>query len=124
MAAHETEPTPGERLDQAFRDGDYKTVLGIALRARHQAGMGNYCQCPEPQHGHPADARPVRGEVTLMCDACGLEDQALKARVEEYMRSSHPWEEYPGSFDVERSFGWCYVCSHPRDDPRHAEDRT
>lgn len=103
------------RLDEIVRSGDAREILRVALAAREQAALGNYCSCAEPAlHGRD-----------LMCGTCLLENLDQVKRLEELIRGPHAFEPRMPRAGVYSPLAerfasqWCAVCATREDDPRH-----
>lgn len=104
--------TAGERLDRAISKEDWRTAIGIALRARMEADNGNVCMCPTPLHPHHDGLLPY--EKGAMCHHCGLEDQAIVDERMAYARAPHPF--VPGA-DKGIKAHMCKVCTELHEVP-------
>lgn len=97
-----------DRAAEVIATGDAEAILKMALGAMFAAEDGRFCECAEPSlHGRD-----------LMCGNCLLENQGQIERLEALIRGPHTFE--PSERATGRRMGWCGICAHPQDDPRHA----
>lgn len=97
-----------DRAAKIIATGDAEAILKMALDARFAAEEGRFCECEEPSlYGRD-----------LMCGNCLLENEGQIERLEALIRGPHEFE--PCTRAAGRRMGWCAICAHPEDDPRHA----
>lgn len=95
------------KASEIIQRGDPAEIMRMALGAWFAGMDGEYCRCDEPDlHGRD-----------LMCGHCLLENEGQRDRLAALIRGPHAFE--PSTRPWRHRMGWCDLCTHPKDDPRH-----